>query len=135
MMDQQRPFLYLSLFFLGFLIWSTWQEQHAPKPAAPVEQLNQTAQNQANSGNSMPSGSTVSNNTGTVPVNSVAVEQNVDAQQIHIKTDFLDMSSKGVTSGRALRLYSARMKSSCVIAETALPSIWTRPSSSSLQST
>ncbi len=31
-MDQQRPLLYLTLVFLGFMIWSTWQEEHAPKP-------------------------------------------------------------------------------------------------------
>ena len=29
-MEQQRPFLYLSLFFLCFLIWSTWQQRNAP---------------------------------------------------------------------------------------------------------
>ena len=37
-MDQQRPFLYLTIFFLGFLIWSTWQQEHAPKPVAPAGQ-------------------------------------------------------------------------------------------------
>ena len=31
-MDSQRPFLYLTLIFLGFLLWTTWQADHAPKP-------------------------------------------------------------------------------------------------------
>lgn len=31
-MDSQRPFLYLTLFFMLFLIWTTWQQDHAPKP-------------------------------------------------------------------------------------------------------
>jgi YidC/Oxa1 family membrane protein insertase len=101
-MDQQRPFLYLTLFFLGFLIWSTWQQEHAPKPIAPVGQTTQTTQGQPNQnsqGNSMPSGSSVSNNADTVPVNTTAVETNVNAKQIHIKTDVLDMmiSTEGGT--------------------------------------
>jgi len=33
-MDQLRPLLYLILFFLGFMIWTTWQEDHAPKPVS-----------------------------------------------------------------------------------------------------
>ncbi len=93
-MDQQRPFLYLTLFFLGFLIWSTWQQEHAPKPITPIGQNTQTTQGQSNQnsqGNSMPSGSSVSNNADTVPVNTTAVEKNVNTKQIHIKTDVLDM--------------------------------------------
>lgn len=31
-MDSQRPFLFLSLLFLGFLVWQAWQTDHAPKP-------------------------------------------------------------------------------------------------------
>jgi len=33
-MDSQRPFLYLTLIFMLFLIWTTWQQDHAPKPPA-----------------------------------------------------------------------------------------------------
>lgn len=33
-MDSQRPFLYLTLLFMLFLIWTTWQQDHAPKPPA-----------------------------------------------------------------------------------------------------
>ncbi|WMP15723.1 membrane protein insertase YidC [Thiothrix lacustris] len=31
-MDSQRPFLYLTLLFMLFLIWTTWQQDHAPQP-------------------------------------------------------------------------------------------------------
>ncbi len=101
-MDQQRPFLYLTLFFLGFLIWSTWQEEHAPKPIKPAGQTTQNQANQNSSGNSMPSGSGVSTNVptnddGTVPVSNST--NNAEAQQIRIKTDVLDLiiSTQGGT--------------------------------------
>ncbi len=98
-MDQQRPFLYLTLFFLGFLIWSTWQEENAPKPAAPVGQTAQGQFNQNNQGKSIPTGSSISINGGTVPVSTPAVETNADTQKIRIKTDVLDViiSTKGGT--------------------------------------
>jgi len=32
-MDSQRPFLYLALFFTGFLIWQAWVADHAPPPS------------------------------------------------------------------------------------------------------
>lgn len=31
-MDSQRPLLYITLVFMLFLIWTTWQQDHAPKP-------------------------------------------------------------------------------------------------------
>ncbi|MEE9309977.1 MAG: membrane protein insertase YidC [Cocleimonas sp.] len=101
-MDQQRPFLYLTLFFLGFLIWSTWQQEHAPKPVAPAGQVAQTTQGQANTNNqgSIPTGSSVSAvDGGTIPVNNTPAKTNVEAQQIHIKTDVLDVyiSTQGGT--------------------------------------
>ncbi len=89
MMDQQRPFLYLSLVFLGFLIWSTWQQDHAPKPVVPT---NSSVQQQANGSNSVPSGSSVSvNGTDTIPSANNTSTANTQAQQIHIKTDVLDL--------------------------------------------
>lgn len=102
-MDQQRPFLYLTLFFLGFLIWSTWQQEHAPKPAVPAGQTTQAQQNQNSSGNSMPSGSGVSANAsninaGTVPVSTETAGKD-EGQLIRIKTDVLDViiSTQGGT--------------------------------------
>lgn len=31
-MDSQRPLLYITLVFMLFLVWTTWQQDHAPKP-------------------------------------------------------------------------------------------------------
>jgi YidC/Oxa1 family membrane protein insertase len=104
-MDQQRPFLYLTLFFLGFLIWSTWQQEHAPKPIAPIVQTELSATNTVNQDNSIPTGSSVSANTvpvnknGTVPQGSGPTTNNIEAKKIHIKTDVLDVyiSTQGGT--------------------------------------
>lgn len=42
-MDSQRPFLYLTLLFMLFLVWSTWQQDHAPKlPPPTVSSVNTT---------------------------------------------------------------------------------------------
>lgn len=41
-MDSQRPFLYLTLLFMLFLIWTTWQQDHAPKPPAAATTTSST---------------------------------------------------------------------------------------------
>ena len=95
-MDQQRPFLYLTLFFLGFLIWSTWQQEHAPKPLKPTVQ---TEQNQANNNDLIPSASSVSASgaENTIPV--IDTKNSTSAKRIHVKTDTLDLyiSTEGGT--------------------------------------
>lgn len=95
MMDSQRPFLYLTLIFLGFLLWTSWQQDHAPKPlAGPSTQ-------------SSPASSSVPTQTATnagaqtvpaVPNASGSTTNTVGAGQIvRIKTDVLDLqiSTKG----------------------------------------
>ena len=42
-MDQQRPLLYLTLIFLGFMIWTAWQQDHAPKPVSTPSSVDSTA--------------------------------------------------------------------------------------------
>ena len=95
-MDQQRPFLYLTLFFLGFLLWSTWQEEHAPKPVEST--IGKVTQATAGQNNSMPSGSSITTGVDMVPVNTPAVEA-IKTQQIHVKTNVLDIiiSTQGGT--------------------------------------
>lgn len=87
-MDQQRPFLYLTLFFLGFLIWSTWQQEHAPKPIAPASKT-QVESGQTN----IPTGSTIPasaiNNDGSIPVNTD--KNSTESKYIRVKTDVLDL--------------------------------------------
>lgn len=97
-MEQQRPFLYLTLFFLGFLIWSTWQQEHAPKPTGSQTQTTQTAGlNQNNKGSAdipsnIPSATpTPANaNNGSIPNNAVAAENGL--KQVRVKTDVFDLT-------------------------------------------
>ena len=97
-MDQQRPFLYLTLFFLGFLIWSTWQQEHAPKSPtqAPVQtgvdsQSIPADSNTAASSDDIPNDITAAgaNTVNQIPVADVSKNNNI--KKIHIKTDVLDL--------------------------------------------
>jgi YidC/Oxa1 family membrane protein insertase len=89
-MDQQRPFLYLSLFFLGFLIWSTWQQDHAPKAPPPAKT------DIVNSDQLIPSISSIPDQTAqaTSGENSTLSNKTVNPTEstlVHIKTDVLDL--------------------------------------------
>lgn len=92
MMDSQRPFLYLTLIFLGFLLWTSWQQDHAPKPLpAP------TAQSSTES-SSVPTQTTTAAGVQAVPVVPSASGTTLGAGQvIRIKSDVLDLqiSTKG----------------------------------------
>ncbi len=95
-MDQQRPFLYLTLFFLGFLIWSTWQQEHAPKQASPTGSSEFLSQNK----NTIPTDTPSSLGVATNPtVANALTTKSEQAQKIHVKTDVLDIyiSTKGGT--------------------------------------
>ncbi len=93
MMDSQRPFLYLTLIFLGFLLWTSWQQDHAPKPLpTPTTQAN-------------PEVSSVPNQTATtsasqavpaIPNGSGGITTGA-GQIVRVKTDVLDLqiSTKG----------------------------------------
>lgn len=86
-MDQQRPFLYLSLFFLGFLIFSTWQQRNY---VAPTEGTKTEA---GISDISIPSASTIPSQEGVTQLDSTQKENTaaVKAELIHVKTDVLDI--------------------------------------------
>jgi len=91
-MDQQRPFLYLSLFFVGFLIWSTWQQDHAPvKPAASTSAINNESVAADNQNVSIPSASTVSTPLEAGQSTDIAATTSTNAKLIHVKTDVLDL--------------------------------------------
>ncbi len=92
-MDQQRPLLYLTLVFLGFMIWTAWEQDHAPKPVSvPTTTAPTTA-----AGSSSPdtnaidvpeaaTGSSIS----TVPTsNSNTASAATNSSIIHVKTDTL----------------------------------------------
>jgi len=93
-MDQQRPFLYLTLFFLGFLIWSTWQQEHAPKPAPSTTTTNaQQTQNPQSQGSNAPTAANIPSADTSNINNNNQQNQSVTStsKQIHIKTDVLDL--------------------------------------------
>ncbi|MGV6861489.1 MAG: membrane protein insertase YidC, partial [Putridiphycobacter sp.] len=89
-MEQQRPFLYLSLFFLGFLIWSAWQVDHTPKPVETSKQASIPSSTAENNTNIPPNSSDTSQ-----PSISNIVQQNDSARgvakRIRVKTDVLDL--------------------------------------------
>ena len=86
-MDQQRPFLYLSLFFLGFLIWSTWQQEHAPKPIK--QETVQTDSSKSNFSDAI--NTATSSNSGADDTAVPQSQTSVSDKLIHIKTDVLDI--------------------------------------------
>jgi len=97
-MDQHRPFLYLTLFFLGFLIWSTWQQEHAPKPApGTTSTITGTAQapNQNQQNSNIPAAANIPSANTSNANNFTQQNQNTSSttarKQIHIKTDVLDL--------------------------------------------
>jgi YidC/Oxa1 family membrane protein insertase len=100
-MDQQRPFLYLTLFFLGFLIWSTWQQEHAPKPIDSTSQSSSTSElsNPNNTNNNTIPTDTPASISSEKAASQISETKSLtdQAQKIHVKTDVLDIyiSTKG----------------------------------------
>ncbi|HBS27191.1 MAG TPA: membrane protein insertase YidC [Gammaproteobacteria bacterium] len=93
-MDSQRPFLYLSLLFLGFLVWQAWQTDHAPPP--PVVEATSgnpavgSAQQPVSVGADVPESSAASVSSQAVPIASAPAVSN--ATLVHVKTDVLDVT-------------------------------------------
>ncbi len=96
-MDSQRPFLYLTLIFLLFLIWTSWQQEHAPKPIiTPVaNNAATTASNAAAIAEEIPAAATPQatnlNNPQGTPTNPAVAVAIPTEQLIHVKTDVLDI--------------------------------------------
>jgi YidC/Oxa1 family membrane protein insertase len=103
-MDQQRPLLYFALLFLGYLIWTAWLQDHAPKPVIPeISSTTVTQSIPTISGNrSTENRSDIPESVATAPPattqavldNKVTIKK---SSEIHIKTDVLDLiiSSEG----------------------------------------
>ena len=86
-MDTQRPLLYMTLFFLGFLIWQAWVTDHAPPP--PVETV--TTDLPA-SRDDLPEAATAGESAGTASTTtSVTTVAKAGAEIIRVKTDLLDV--------------------------------------------
>ncbi len=97
-MDQQRPLLYFTLLFLGYLIWTTWLQDHAPKPTIPETTVNGVVSQNSPTSNKqldIPSDvTTASTSNQAVPTKATSDDKGGD---IHVKTDVLDIiiSTKG----------------------------------------
>lgn len=85
-MDSQRPFLYLTLLFMLFLIWTTWQQDHAPKPPASATTTSSPATVGANAAQDVPAPRATPAVPGQVPP--VAANA-TDGQTISVRTDTL----------------------------------------------
>ena len=93
-MDQQRPLLYFTLLFLGYLIWTTWLQDHAPKPVAPVSNNSLTTQNSSVSTTQLdiPDGVPVAPaSAATADVPPTAAVTTAQGSEIRVKTDVLDV--------------------------------------------
>ncbi|MDH3609938.1 MAG: membrane protein insertase YidC, partial [Gammaproteobacteria bacterium] len=99
-MENQRFFLYIALAFLLYIIWLTWQQEHAP---APVAQQDSTLQQN----DELKAGSVNNNNyenSDDLPdaldasqANNVVTNATSDkkaqskSQKVHVRTDVLDV--------------------------------------------
>lgn len=87
-MDSQRPFLYLTLLFMLFLVWTTWQQDHAPKPVTPTtSSVSTSASNGGSATQEVPAqgSAAVPGQTANVPV----AENGVVGQTVTVRTDTL----------------------------------------------
>ncbi|MCL4108289.1 UNVERIFIED_CONTAM: hypothetical protein GTU68_065317 [Idotea baltica] len=88
-MEQQRPFLYLSLFFLGFLIWTTWQQKNAPIPPATTP-TTEITNGETTVPTSVPTAS-AQTESGTTTVPQADTNAAAISTAIHVKTDVFNI--------------------------------------------
>ena len=91
-MDQQRPLLYFTLLFLGYLIWTTWLQDHAPKPSVPISNNGSITQSATSPSQQLdvPAGVATPATTTNGSVPTEAAQKN-NGSEIHVKTDVLDI--------------------------------------------
>ncbi|PID44978.1 MAG: membrane protein insertase YidC [Proteobacteria bacterium] len=98
-MEQQRPLLYLMLAFITFMIWSAWQERHAPPPVNTAT----ASQSSLPAGKSNQSDVPQTQNLPAAPANSGVSHANaVTGKNIRVKTDVLDLQIS-LTGGTILQ--------------------------------
>ncbi|MEZ5536445.1 MAG: membrane protein insertase YidC [Thiolinea sp.] len=93
-MDSQRPFLYLTLIFLGFLLWTTWQADHAPKPETPATQQSAAAGADGTVPANSSSADVPAPVAGAIPTDAAQNTAQANAagvQIIKVRTDVLDL--------------------------------------------
>jgi len=98
-MQNQRFFLYIALAFLLYIIWLTWQQEHAPAPVAQQDSTQQQSNGSANENNyensdDLPDalGSAQTSKPATnAESNSATQNTQGKSQKVHVRTDVLDV--------------------------------------------
>jgi len=99
-MENQRFFLYIALAFLLYIIWLTWQQEHAPAPVAQQDstlqqsdELNAGSVNNNNYENSddLPDALDASQANNVVTNATSDTKAQSKSQKVHVRTDVLDV--------------------------------------------
>ena len=86
-MENQRAILYLSFFFILFLVWQAWQKDYGPQPVVKQMPATQQGQQAANIGD-IPEAAKTQSQSSALPVAEEVVTQR---QIIKVKTDVMEL--------------------------------------------
>ncbi len=91
-MGNTRVLLYITLFFISYLIWAQWQMEYGPAPVAN-ETVNNNVQQTESVDSSIPQADTIDETaahsaSATTPASADTVQ--ASAQRIHVKTDVIE---------------------------------------------
>ncbi len=92
-MDNQRFFLYIALAFVLYMIWLTWQKEHAPPPIAEqtyeqTESVNNDTITKSEDLPDITESVTISQTEAEITQPKKAL---AESQQVHVRTDVLDV--------------------------------------------
>ena len=98
-MENQRFFLYIALAFLLYIIWLTWQQEHAPAPVAQqgdsqVADINQNgtaASNNYDNSADLPDALDATSSAAAAQQSTATAATQNKSQKIHVRTDVLDV--------------------------------------------
>ena len=102
-MENQRTLLYMSLFFILFLIWDAWQKDYAPKPAVVAEPQSTSDVTPASTALDIPEASS-----GTMVMTPSIASTQAPRKTVKVVTDLLDLeidTQGGDVSSLLLRKY------------------------------
>jgi YidC/Oxa1 family membrane protein insertase len=96
-MDNQRLFLYGSLFFVLFLIWEAWQQDHAPEPQAVTSNESANIESADRGADEVPGvepldADPAGEATTTTATAEAPAEEDTAAREIRVVTDVLDLT-------------------------------------------
>lgn len=99
-MENQRFFLYIALAFLLYIIWLTWQQDHAPAPVVQQDSTQQQSADLTSAGedeinydnsDDLPDALDAAQNPNTAATTPNQVTTKNKSQKIHVRTDVLDV--------------------------------------------